>query len=314
MTRIRSRMNRLPRKFSLLIALLVFFSGTHVMAQQAPLGIGGVLRSSQHAVAPRRAGIPPAPPATADSPVVQQGYTGAWFGSSQMMPGWGWYIPQSYRSYHPALYAPPVAVEPRLGLQYNYPYAWQMGIRMPVDASPLVTPGLGPYEGVVRSSQRPARLNSGAARHAVGLLRDGKFRDAGLVLARAYRDSDDPVNPLLLAEALFGLGKYQHAELVLRKALGSKGALDVLPEDVAGHFPSAKVFEERLADLSKTGKHQLLSAYMSLFAADGSSGITGLLALMKTDDLAVKLYRHYLDRVFGPEEEGGKAPDDGKAQ
>jgi tetratricopeptide (TPR) repeat protein len=241
-------------------------------------------------------------------------YTGPVVGSSRLIPGWGWYVPQSYRGYRPSFYAPPVAMEPRLGLQYNYPYAWQMGITMPADASPLVTPSLGPFEGVVRSQERSLRLNSVAARSGVALLRKGKYRDAGLLLARAYRDSDDPINPLLLAEALFGLGKYQHAELVLRKALESDGALDVLPEDVAGHFPSAKVFEERLADLVKSGKHQLLSAYMSLFAADGSSGIAGLLALMKTDKQAGKLYRHYLDRVFGPEEEAGEAPAEGKAQ
>ena len=136
-------------------------------------------------------------------------------GSSRLIPGWGWYVPQSYRGYRPSFYAPPVAMEPRLGLQYNYPYAWQMGITMPADASPLVTPSLGPFEGVVRSQERSLRLNSVAARSGVALLRKGKYRDAGLLLARAYRDSDDPINPLLLAEALFGLGKYQHAELVL---------------------------------------------------------------------------------------------------
>ena len=310
MTRIRSRMTRFPRKCSLLVALLLFVSTADAMAQ----GLGRVLRSGQQAVTTRRAGGQQAPGAPASAPSVTGVYTGPVVGSSPLIPGWGWYVPQSYRGYHPSFYAPPVAIEPRLGLQYNYPYAWQMGITMPADASPLVTPSLGPFEGVVRSQERSLRLNSVAARSGVALLRKGRYRDAGLLLARAYRDSDDPINPLLLAEALFGLGKYQHAELVLRKALESDGALGVLPEDVAGHFPSAGAFQERLADLVKSGKHQLLSAYMSLFAADGSSGIAGLLALMKTDKQAGKLYRHYLDRVFGPEEEAGEAPAEGKAQ
>ena len=305
MNRNQSRISRFSNSFFFSAVLLVFVLGAEVMAQGLP---GRVLRSSGQALSPRSA----AGDAVQGQVLVQQGYTGATLGSSWAMPTWGgWYLPQTYRR---RALLPIGTLDPRIGLQYNYPYSWQMGIQMPYDASPLEIPSLGPFRGVVRSQQRPGRLENSAARNAVVLLREGKYRDAGLLLADAYRTSDDPVYPLLLAEALFGLGKYQHAELVLRKAIEAEGSSEVLPEDVAGHFPSAKVFEERLADLAKTGKHKLLSAYMSLFAADGSSGIAGLLALMGTDDLAAGLYRHYLGRVFGPGEEGGKAPEEGKAQ
>ena len=309
MIRIQSRIIRFSSGFFFSVMLMVFALGAEAVAQGLP---GRVVRSRGQAVSPRRAPAQGQVQAQGQGQgIVQQGYTGAMIGSPWMIPGWGWTLPQTYRR---GAYFSTGAVDPRLGLQYNYPYAWQLGIQMPVDASPLDISGLGPFEGVVRSQQRPGRLNSAAARNAVALLRRGKYRDAGLLMADAYRASDDPIHPLLLAEALFGLGKYQHAELVLRKAIEAEGASRVLPEDVAGHFPSAKAFEERLADLVKTGKHQLLTAYMSLFAADGSSGIAGLLALEKTDDLAGKLYRHYLDRVFGPEEDGGEAPAEGKAQ
>jgi len=76
-------------------------------------------------------------------------------------------------------------------------------------------------------------------------------------------------------------------------------------------LPSAKAFQDRLAELSSSGKHKLLSAYMSLFAEDGSAGVAALLALAKADDLAAGLYRHYLDRVFGAEKPEAEAPAEG---
>ena len=66
MTRIRSRMTRLPSKCSLLIALLLFVSTADAMAQ----GLGRVLRSGQQAVTPRRAAAPQAPAAPAAAPAV----------------------------------------------------------------------------------------------------------------------------------------------------------------------------------------------------------------------------------------------------
>jgi len=327
MTRIQSGFTR---SFIYTAALVVFCFTAESMAQGLPPGAAGLgLRSSRQAVAPVRAGAQVGVTGAGLAQGVQPGqaytggytgiYNGALIGSPWSPHGWGWNIPQGYLTQtYPAYggyrrmgYLPPVAIEPRLGLQHSYPFSWQMGIQMPVDASPLATSSLGPYEGVVRSQERAARLGSPAARNGVALLRKGRYRDAGLLLAGAYRDSDDPIHPLLLAEALFGLGKYQHAELVLRKALDSEGAFAVLQEDVAGHFPSAKAFQDRLADLAKSGKHKLLNAYMSLFAEDGSAGVAALLSLAKEDKIAAGLYRHYLDRVFGAEEPEDVDPAEG---
>ena len=327
MTRIRNCFNR---SFIYFAALFVCSFGFEAAAQGLPgRGAGIGVRSSRQATSSVRGPIRGAVQGGAAGVGVSQGvqagqaytggYNGALFSSPWLLPGWGWNIPQGYLAQsYPAYggyrgmgFLPPVAIEPRLGLQHSYPFSWQMGIQMPVDASPLATPSLGPFEGVVRSQERAARLGSPAARNGVALLRKGKYRDAGLLLAGAYRDSDDPIHPLLLAEALFGLGKYQHAELVLRKALESEGAFAVLPEDVAGHFPSAKAFQDRLAELASSGKHKLLSAYMSLFAEDGSAGVAALLALAKEDELAAGLYRHYLDRVFGAAEPEAEAPAEG---
>lgn len=327
MTRIR---NCSSRSFICFAALFVCSFGSEAAAQGLPgRGAGIGFRSSRQATSPARGAIRGAvqvgatgvgvPQGTQAGQAYTGGYNGALFSSPWLLPGWGWNIPQGYLAQsYPAYggyrgmgFLPPVAIEPRLGLQHSYPFSWQMGIQMPVDASPLATPSLGPFEGVVRSQERAARLGSPAARNGVALLRKGKYRNAGLLLAGAYRDSDDPIHPLLLAEALFGLGKYQHAELVLRKALESEGAFAVLPEDVAGHFPSAKAFQDRLAELASSGKHKLLSAYMSLFAEDGSAGVAALLALAKADDLAAGLYRHYLDRVFGAEKPEAEAPAEG---
>ena len=239
MTRIRNCFNR---SFIYFAALFVCSFGFEAAAQGLPgRGAGIGLRSSREATSSVRGPI--------RGEAYTGGYNGALFNSPWLLPGWGWNIPQGYLAQsYPAYggyrgmgFLPPVAIEPRLGLQHSYPFSWQMGIQMPVDASPLATPSLGPFEGVVRSQERAARLGSPAARNGVALLRKGKYRDAGLLLAGAYRDSDDPIHPLLLAEALFGLGKYQHAELVLRKALESEGAFAVLPEDVAGHFPRRKL-------------------------------------------------------------------------
>jgi tetratricopeptide (TPR) repeat protein len=208
-------------------------------------------------------------------------------------PGYRW----SSRPYKHLIYPPPVALEERLGLHHNYPYAWQMGLRLPEDADPLVTPSLGPYRGVVRSPQGWLQREEF---WAVSLLRQGKYQEAGRRLAAAYRESDDPRDPLYLAEALFALGKYAHAEMVFRHALGLPGAFDVLPEDVAAHFPSREEYEMKVEALQ--GLSGLLAAYLQLFTKDGSRGLDALAELMVTADgeIARKLYRRYLSRAFEP--------------
>jgi hypothetical protein len=215
---------------------------------------------------------------------------------------WGWYVPQThqYKSY-----PPPVALEPRLGLMYNYPYAWQMGLQMPYDSDPLYTYSLGPYQGIVRSPQSPEWLHEVAETGGISLLRRGKFKEAGRVLAEEFRQSDDPTPPLLLAEALFALGKYRHAQLVLRHALELDGAIAALPEDVAAHFPSADDYEGRVKALVEAKTAKLLTAYLLLFTRDPGAGLDRLVQMMDEnpkDEVPGQLYRHFLGRVFGEPE------------
>lgn len=229
--------------------------------------------------------------------------------SPHYVPPWAWYAPQTHQY---KKYPPPVALEPRLGLMYNYPYAYQMGLQMPADADPLYTYSLGPFRGVVRSPMYPAWLDPetgqqkpSADRWGVRLMREGKFQAAGRLQARGFRHSDDPRYPLLLAESLFGLGKPRHAEMVLRHALAQDGVFDLIPEDVASHFASVEDFEKRVQALVATGKHPLLSAYLRLFTRDGSAGLDALAQLMEDhsdDEAYARLYRHFLGKAFGRRE------------
>jgi len=214
-----------------------------------------------------------------------------------------------------------LAREPRLGLQHNYPYAWTMGLELPVDISPSHSERLPPFQGVVRS-QREAerRAKTSVELAAVTDMRAGRYKSAGLALTEGYRNTDDPVYPLLLCEALFALGKHRHAELVLLDALKKKGALGKLPRDVASHFPSKEVFEKKLAALANGDSHKLLTAYLSLFGKNGEDGLEMLLELANGSNAgfvaaAESLYRHHLDKAFGGPEEGEeKAAEPEKAQ
>jgi len=243
--------------------------------------------------------------------------------SQYFMPPWGWYVPQTHKYKR---YPPPVAVEPRLGLGYNYPYSYEMGIEVPGDEDPRTTYSLGPYRGVVGSPQHPewlyrqAEENAGSGvgdaesggRWGVQLMRQEKYKAAGGVQARGFRDSDDPRYPLLLTEVFFALGRYEHAELLLRHALAQDGVFDLLAQDVASHFPSREKFESMVEQLAGAGAAGgLLEAYLLLFSKDGAKGLDALKTLIDadaSDDIAAKLYRHYLGKAFGIGKKAGGKP------
>lgn len=225
---------------------------------------------------------------------------------------WGWYpwygVPQTriYRSYPPS-----ITHVPRLGLQYNYPYALQMGIRIPDDSDPLNhPPNLGPFVGVVQAAKEELRRAQEAGALAeppdlielgIAFLQEGEYGKAGKVLLPGFERSDDPAYPLLLAEVFFALGKPAHAEALLRYGLQSKQAGKTLPDDVASHFPSREVFETKVQALPADGTERLLRAYVLIHSKDSERGMEILRALVseKPDDVAVAtLYRHALRRVL----------------
>lgn len=220
---------------------------------------------------------------------------------------WGWYpywpIPQTrrYRDYPPS-----ITHVPRLGLQYNYPWAYQMGIRVPDDSNPLWhPPNLGPFVGVVQMAKEQALLEAeataGVSEAAVTLLQAGKYREAGRVLAAAFKVSTDPEFPLLLTEAFVGLEKPDHAELLLRHALEEPSALKFLPDDIASHFPDKDVFTAKVEAVLDGGRNTLLAAYLLVHSDEPSRGLD-LLGKMASDEphdkAAAQLYRHYLRRLF----------------
>jgi hypothetical protein len=218
-------------------------------------------------------------------------------------PWYPWYaIPQTYR-YHVS--PPPITHVPRLGLQYNYPYAYQMGFRIPDDSDPLYhEPNLGPFVGVVGAAK--ARLLEGYAAapeagEALSLLKEKKYKEAGRLLARGYRETEDPRYPLLLSEVFFLMGKPGHAEMLLRAGLEADGAVEALPEELASRAASADEFETKLNDLVGSGENKLLAAYLSLHGKEPEKGLDLLWKLAKDTprDKAVQtLYRYSIEKAL----------------
>lgn len=220
---------------------------------------------------------------------------------------WGWYpwygIPQTQPQRE---YPPSITHIPRLGLQYNYPWAYQMGIRIPDDSDPLNhPPTLGPFVGVVQAAKEELRRAEEAAAEAapnlldtgLALLEAGEYGNAGRVLLAGFETSDDPEYPVLLTEVFFALGKPSHAEALLRHALRMRRGLKALPDDVGAHFPSQDVFAAKLGALLEAGTQRLLAGYLLLSSDTPERGIEMLrsLASEKPDDEeAGILYRHSL--------------------
>lgn len=232
---------------------------------------------------------------------------------SRVQPPWGypwypWYpLPQSY-AYGRKDYPPSITHTPALGLQHNYPFAYQMGIRVPDDSDSLyVHPNMSPYVGVVGLAKAEAReearrKNLTGDEQALRLIKEKKYKEAGRILADQFRDFDDARYPLLLAEVLFALGKPLHAEALLRHALESKNAEEALPEDVASHFATPEEFEGKLQDLGSSGESPLLKAYLQLHSKSPDQGLDYLQKLSAAQGPlqapASLLYRHYLGKVF----------------
>jgi hypothetical protein len=216
---------------------------------------------------------------------------------------WPWYgAPQTY--YWDKDYPPRYTHVPQLGLQHNYPYAYQMGIRVPDDSEALyVAPNLGPFVGVVGASKAALRKSEGAPREgeAVSLMKQGKYREAGRILADGFQKSEDPRYPLLLAEVFFAVGKPDHAEVLLRHAIGMSGVEDSLPGEVSTHFPKAEEFGSKVQELVSDGNHPLLAGYLLVHSKDPVQGLDLLRKLASQDPgdpAASLLYKHYLGKAF----------------
>jgi hypothetical protein len=223
---------------------------------------------------------------------------------------WGWYpwygVPQTRIVRE---YPPPITHIPRLGLQYNYPYAYQMGIRIPDDSSPLDhPPTMGPFVGVVQAAKEELRRQEAQARRAasiedraLALMQGGEYTRAGRVLAKGFESSMDPRYPLRLAEVFFALEKPAVAESLLRHAMRSKAVTRVLPSDIRSHFADSKEFDARLDALAASGRHGLLAAYLFVTSKRVEEGVEllGTMSANTPEDIAAnRLYRHYLSKAL----------------
>lgn len=221
-----------------------------------------------------------------------------------------WRSPPSikYKRYY---YPHPGHNEPRLGLNNYDPYSWTMGLHLPRDGDPRpsYTVGYPPYEGMVARALR-ARVETDRLQGndpAIELMKAGKHRQAGLLLAEGFRTDNSPRYPLLLAEVFFGLGKYSHAQLLLEDALKAPSVTDYLPRNVASHFSSQDEFEKMVKKLAESDASALLQAYFLLHSKTPDKGLE-MLRLVVADagnpasEAAGILYRHYLGQVFRKQE------------
>lgn len=137
---------------------------------------------------------------------------------------------------------------------------------------------------------------------AIALLKEGKTREAGRLLARGFAATDDPRYPLLLCEVFVLLGKPKHATLFLEKALASPLAAAALPDAIAGHMPNGTILAERTQEIISGGDEKLLGAYLLLHSPRPQEGLDLCLEVLKEqpkNEGARKLYGHYLAKAFG---------------
>ena len=189
-----------------------------------------------------------------------------------------WYSPQTI-PYKQELVPPPIAREPRLGLLNNYPYAWQMGLQLPVDTSPLQIPDLPPYTGIVGELKAAQAESASTAlpeeRAVLARMRSGRYREAGRLLVRGLARDRDPRYALLLAEAFVGLGKYAHAELLVRRAYelaGGEPRGSTMPGSIASRFASSEEFERHVASVNASASYPRLGRYLRLSAGGDVPG------------------------------------------
>jgi len=179
---------------------------------------------------------------------------------------------------------------------YNYPYASQMGIRIPVDTDPLYLPDLPPYQGFVGAvkaalaaaeAEAEAEAEEAAAAAqgpdaALVLMQAGRYREAGRLLAGLFERESLPTTALRLAEVLVALGRDESAELLLTHAFQLDGVEDVLPEGVERHFETVGEFRGHVERVRKSGRHPALAAYLLLRSGANVQGVEVLRKGLRT--------------------------------
>jgi hypothetical protein len=196
-------------------------------------------------------------------------------------------IPQTRKYKYPA----PQYEVPKMGLQYLYPYGPQFGLQMPAEPDEPV-----PYDEQGRG--RPG-FRSPALSQAADLMRQGKYMDAGRLLARDLdEDTAAPEQYLAIAEALWAAGKADDAAIVLRQAVETAPTLDFLDQaDLPGKFASPDALKAKVQSSERGG--DLLQGTMNILAGQREKGLDILRGAAQQDPAARRVYLHYLGAAFG---------------
>ncbi len=275
-------------------ALAVLYPGMELSGQDMPRG--GQLRQFSRSVHPPLGLMPVSP---------GRGYR------FQGIPmGWGydygtpWHIPQTQR--YRAGYTLYGFEYPKLGLQYLYPDAIQMGIQVPPETDPIVE--FSPHFVLPPASGTPKTgVSNSSISEGISLMRKGRFAEAGRLFARNLGDEAAPPELyLLIAEALLAAGKLDDAEIVLRQAVDVADALAFLDRaDLPGKFPNEDVLKKKIAALDGEGQKALplLKGTMLILAGEKEKGLVELRGAAREDGAAKRVYLHFLEAAFGGEEQ-----------
>lgn len=212
--------------------------------------------------------------------------------------GTPWFIPQT-RKYKDAYF--PQYEFPKLGLQYQYPYAYQFGLQLPpeTDQPIYLLPGYPP----------PPAFPVSTSSEGVALMKKGLYAEAGRRFAQDLGE-DTPASPalyLLISEALFAVGKLPEADITLRQAIDTAPDLDFLARaNLPGKFPSKEALDEKLKALE--GGPPLLRGTFLILAGQGEKGLSVLRDVQEKDAAAKRVFLRFLGAAFGPEEEKKTEP------
>jgi hypothetical protein len=220
-----------------------------------------------------------------------------------------WFVPQT-RKYKSAVLLNQYEY-PKLGLQYLYPYAYQFGIQMPPETDePVAAPRSGLMAQETQEGRgAPAKEYS----RAVALMKQGRYADAGRILAGELRDEAAPPELyLLITETLWAAGKPKDADIVLRQAIDVARNLDFLDRaDLTGKFPSREALNEKLTALDTGTEAALLVGTMNILAGSREKGLAVLREVAPQDTAARRVYIHFLGSAFGEAASSPLVPPEG---
>lgn len=214
---------------------------------------------------------------------------------------YGWYSPwlrvpqtQNRKAHRAAVYQ-----TPRLGLQYNYPFAAlqypKQGLDVPVETdTPLIPVQTDTYV----PPPSPVDLS-------LGFLKAGRYAEAGRVLSEELKQPEVSLDTYVaIAELLVATSNYKDAARVFLHGLNKADDLRGLDAvNVAADFPTVEEFTRHLEAIRAQGdtpRMQFLAAALALLSGD-AAGLDAMLTLQENKEVgsaAKKMYLHFLGWRF----------------